>query len=66
MKKGKGMGDFFLEVVSLPALCQGGREGGRGGGGGGQATEGDILTFSPLRPASPFKPGRPEGPWKEE
>lgn len=24
-----------------------------------------ILTFSPLRPASPFNPGRPEGPWKE-
>lgn len=27
--------------------------------------EGHILTFSPLRPASPFNPGRPEGPWKE-
>lgn len=26
---------------------------------------GGILTFSPLRPASPFSPGRPEGPWKE-
>lgn len=28
--------------------------------------EGGILTFSPLRPASPFSPGRPEGPWKEK
>lgn len=27
--------------------------------------EGGILTFSPLGPASPFNPGRPEGPWKE-
>lgn len=27
--------------------------------------EGGILTFSPLRPASPFSPGSPEGPWKK-
>lgn len=32
---------------------------------GGRIMEGHILTFSPLRPASPFNPGRPEGPWKE-
>lgn len=40
-------------------------EGGGDGGNWGRIMEGHILTFSPLRPASPFNPGRPEGPWKE-
>lgn len=41
------------------------RERGKDGTPGREIMGWEDLTFSPLGPASPFSPGRPEGPWQE-
>ena len=58
----EGRGDSNLLALWLMVGIQGGGEGGNWQR---RIMEGGTRTFSPLGPASPFSPGRPEGPWKE-